>query len=737
MPVPTKSIHERPLPPIPSPSRDPLQRQLPLPSLPQPHRESSPSSRHPRPSRRSKFMLFRALNEPSLLASFLTTTSWSDFHALMNTGRDLRHAVWANNDCRDVILSHYLPGYAYAMEMGSMQQRSDIEVNFHLLSLLMISQKLPLHTYPMHTMQLLAMLSQGRNDIKLKKASVRLSSLTLTHSRFVLYLQSLVHSGSPSLGSDTDELDDSIASPRAMSLRSPQQPPVRELVFPAPLSTMGADPSSSDDALSVASDTSKRTASKRGIRRSGTIGRTLSNATSSGRAVSLSPPRGASGIAETIPRSKPAGLSSIFHKTRVPPPPPSSDPLALKLYSGSWRRTLPPHKRQSTAFPTVDEDGWLSAQESEPKPRQRRLGSVNFSSESELSSPSSMSRANTDSDGSPPPPPKPIGHRRAATIGTDAGPSSERSLSGDVPPPLAVPRGASAHDLSLATSRIRAPVLRVFVPCADLNDAAITQCEEQLIRGGLWEHLSDGDIVCNFGYVPPVQSEDGEGERQKWLMFNGYCLVPYIPPSAPPLENPLTLPSPFYFAHILPAFVDPVFIFALPQQTSPSPQRSPPGSSHGTHGQSRPSRLTIYEPRPDMKLVNASTRVPSPQSPAGFAMVRKYMWLARIPYVGPGSGTEAGMALGRGWHGEWVLEAEGTREGRQSLVEALSHGTVGPGLKKRDQWVVVREKSGGGKLWLKLQTANVDGYIDTLVHPPEPADRRPMHQLSTTSRTEL
>ncbi len=251
-------------------------------------------------------------------------------------------------------------------------------------------------------------------------------------------------------------------------------------------------------------------------------------------------------------------------------------------------------------------------------------------------------------------------------------------------------------------------MLRVFAPCAELDEAAITNCEDQLIRAGLWEHLSDGDIVCNFGYVPPVaspqSSDDGsaasssssaveEGNRQKWLMFNGYCLVPYIPPSPAPLESPLTLPSPFYFANILPAFMDPTFILALPQQTSPSPQRSRPGTSDG--------RLTIFEPRHDLKLVNISTRVPSPNSPSGFVMVRKYMWLARIPYVGPGSGTEAGVALGRGWQGEWVLEAEGTREGRQGLIEALSGGTVGPGLRKRGQWEVVREKSGGGRLWLR------------------------------------
>lgn len=552
------------------------------------------------------------------------------------------------------------------------------------------------------------MLAQGRDDIKLRKDSVRLSSLTLAHSRFVLYLQSLVHSASPSPSSDFEELDDVLASPR--SLRSPQQAAVRELVFPAPLSALSADPSTSNDALSTTSSTTSRTASRRRLTRSGTFESTLLDVPSGARAASLSPKRSSSAVAESIPRSKHARFSFIFHKPRVPPPPPSGDPFALKLYSGSWRRTISPHKRQSVAFAAVDEDGWSSAQEGELKMPHRRFGSVSFSSESELSSPSSISRTTPDSDASSPP-----GHRRAATsAGAEAGSSRSRpSQHGEnvtSPAPLAQagPRSTSAHDLFLATSRVRAPVLRVFAPCAELDEAAITNCEDQLIRAGLWEHLSDGDIVCNFGYVPPVaspqSSDDGsaasssssaaeEGNRQKWLMFNGYCLVPYIPPSPAPLESPLTLPSPFYFANILPAFMDPTFILALPQQTSPSPQRSRPGTSDG--------RLTIFEPRHDLKLVNISTRVPSPNSPSGFVMVRKYMWLARITYVGPGSGTEAGVALGRGWQGEWVLEAEGTREGRQGLIEALSGGTVGPGLRKRGQWEVVREKSGGGRLWLR------------------------------------
>ncbi|TFK92670.1 hypothetical protein K466DRAFT_595046 [Polyporus arcularius HHB13444] len=738
MPVATKT-RERPLPPIPV---SPPPASSPGPSSSSASRlarHSSPVPHIPRPTRHSRLMLFRALRDPRLLAAFLPFTSWQDFHALMNTSRDCRLGLWAIDECRAAILSNFVPAYSYALELAGLEQSSDVRLDFHQFALLMISQSVPLHTYPMQTMRVLTMLSQGRDDLKLQRGCMRLSSLTLAHSRFVLFLQSLVHSGSPSPSSDSDEFDDVLSSPRSMSLRSPQFQGVRELVFPAPLSALAADASSSDDALPTALDTPKPYGTRRILSRSGTV---RSGSSSAGRAASLSPPR--TTTTERVPRTK--RLTSMFHKSKVPLPPPSNDPLALRLYSGSWRRTLLPHKRQSVAFAAgADEDGWLSSpQEGELKMPHRRFASVSVSSESSLSSPASISRTNTDSEGSSPPP-RDRSHKRAATsIGTESGSSGARAQSGNATgASVAIPRGTSAHDLFLATSRIRAPLLRVFVPCAQLDEAAITACEDQLIRAGLWENLSDGDVVCNFGYVPPVssppESEDGsaptsgsaaedESDRQKWLMFNGYCLVPYIPPSPPPLESPLTLPSPFYFAHILPAFVDPVFVLALPQQQSPSPQMSRPGSRRGAGAgreQSRASRLTIYEPMHDMKLVNVATRVPSPQSPTGFAMVRKYMWLARIPYVGPGSGTEAGMALGRGWHGEWVLEAEGTREGKQSLVDALSNGTNGPGLRRRGQWEIVREKSGGGRLWLKLLVANVDMYIDTLVHPPEPADRIP------------
>ncbi|OSD06637.1 hypothetical protein PYCCODRAFT_955145 [Trametes coccinea BRFM310] len=705
---------ERPLPPIPGPSSSPD----PAPAHRQNVVHNTPRkyslTRVPRPSARSPRLLSRALRQPRVLAQLLRTSSWDDFHALTSTCRDLRHGLTRHAECRKVILSHYVPAYAYALELSDVEQTSDIDVDFHHLAMLMLSQYVPLHAYPMHAMAVLGALTRGSDDPHLHRTSARLASLTSAHSRFVLYLQSLVHSASSSPSSESEEYDDVADVPLRIGSRLPQSHGVRELVFPAPLSVLGTDTAERDDVLSTATPkpAGRRTSV---LSRSGTI----RSGISAQRAASLSPPRTPSiSAAETIPRSKGGGLSSMFGRSKVPLPPPSSDPLALKLYSGTWRRTM--SKARHSVY-AAEDDSWIGQ---ELKMPHRRFASVSLSSDSSLSSPPSISRTNTESEGSSGSSPPPAARsRRRASLALGGSPAT-----------LAVPRGTSAHDLFLATSRVRAPVLRVFVPCTDLDEAAITACEEQLVKGGLWEHLSDGDIVCNFGYVPPVPPSDaprplsgpdeghreGAGQRQKWLMFNGYCLVPYIPPSPPPLENPLTLPSPFYFANILPAFVDPIFILALPQDAAPSPRAYP-------RGQPQRQRQQQQRPEPDLQLVNVATRVPSPHSPTGSALVRKYMWLARIAYVGPGSATEAGLALGKGWWGEWVLEAEGTREGRQSLVDALEGATNGPGLRQRGQWQVVREKSGGGRLWLKLLVPNVDGYIDTLVHPPEPEDAPRRH----------
>ncbi|OBZ72481.1 hypothetical protein A0H81_07642 [Grifola frondosa] len=556
------------------------------------------------PTAASRRALGHMLKQPGVLSHLLDVVPWRDFYALTATCREFRHQTMLVQGCRNVVLAHLVPGYQVALNAADEQQHSDIFINLHDLTLLQLSQYFQLHMYPMHALSVLNTPAHSPEEAHLLNVTSKFVDLTSAHSRFVLLLQSLVHSASPTPSSSSSELEDHAESLAPSCYKPPQQSSVRELVFPAPLSYFGTSQTS------MTGDTPK-SAGRKGNRRAGSVG---------ARASSLSPQRNEiRPLAETIPHGKGRRLS-IFGGSKAPPPPPTADPFAFRSYAGAWRRsTMAPKSLRGLVAASEDDGGSIQS---------LRLPHLPFastsSSESSLSTPSS-SRSNTE-----------------------------------------------FTDSSFARSRDPQP----------LDEAAISACEEQLMQSQVWEHLSDGDIVCNLGYVPlrTEEEQDTQSEpapRQTWLMFNGYCLVPYIPPSAPPLEDPLTLPSPLYFTHILP----PVRI----------PVRTPPGC----------------------------------------AVVKKYVWIARVPYVGPGSVTEAGMALGRGWFGEWVLEAEGTPEGKQSLIDALNGSTNRPGFRQREQWQIVRDKSGGGRLWMRLLVPNVDGYVNTNMFVP----RSPRDRVDSPKRT--
>jgi hypothetical protein len=113
-----------------------------------------------------------------------------------------------------------------------------------------------------------------------------------------------------------------------------------------------------------------------------------------------------------------------------------------------------------------------------------------------------------------------------------------------------------------------------------------------------------------------------------------------------------------------------------------------------------------------MTLMHLSSQVRSPHSPGGVANVKKWVWIARVWRGGdtnfaqgynPQSNRsttalhELGLGIGIGWQGEWILEGEGTREGKQVLLDCLRGANAGKQL-----WELVREKSGGGKIWLRF-----------------------------------
>ncbi|KAH7908339.1 hypothetical protein BJ138DRAFT_1157913 [Hygrophoropsis aurantiaca] len=592
-----------------------------------------------------------ALRNPRILACLLRFTPWTDFYALVSTSADMRR-LWNIRELRDIILSCYVPSYRHALRQRDLHKFQDVDVTLHDLDLLLISQRIPLHQYPMHALGSLARISSDESEFD-ARTTHKLATLAHTHSRFVLLLQALVHSCQvpPPHEPDSPRYPVRFPSPPSASGSSPHG--LRELTFPAPLSYVpdGAEVSPLSAGTSRPSLNSRRLKSGKGHRdRIPRDASPLSFSEQPGGNVRLSAQSGLSAVhSGSIPGTSSTSPSktrklSIFSASKLPPPPPV-EPRALKYYNAGWRRSVIPGSLPGqsapfcrvSAFASEDDFTKLST-----RPHRRTASA-------ELSCASST----TSHTSSPP-------FTRRVTADTFVPPSPN-----------------SPHDLYTATSRLRAPVLRVFVPCNGLSAAAITACEEQLLAGGLWDHLSTGDIVCNFGYVPSTpESADSsssslEPERSSshktWLVFNGFALVPFVPPAPPPLTDPLGLPSPFYYAHLLPSHVHPHFAFA------------PPGAG-GT---------------PELTLVQTSGRVRSPHSPSGWALAKKYMWVAR---------ARVGMSiladddgLGEGWRGEWVLETEGTKEGRQTLIDCLTTGG-----NEEFVWELVRENSGSGRIWLKL-----------------------------------
>lgn len=122
-----------------------------------------------------------------------------------------------------------------------------------------------------------------------------------------------------------------------------------------------------------------------------------------------------------------------------------------------------------------------------------------------------------------------------------------------------------------------------------------------------------------------------------------------------------------------------------------------------------------------LALIKTTSLVPSVLSPTGYVKVKKFAWTARIVRVRAQLSTLAnpysknnpfgllGQAeysyaqsqlpheMGDGWLGEWVLEYEGTSEGREFLLAALEGKHLGSGM----AWEVRRERSGGGRIWMR------------------------------------
>ncbi len=634
------------------------------------------------------------------------------------------------------------------------------------MTVIVISQHTPLHSYPTRALSTLSSSIPATADAA---RSQKLVHLAQAHSRFVLLLQSLAHSSSlPPPLEPEPEVDPIMDDSPSNSLQGSQTVPslsrdrstisdgrskqssVKELTFPAPLSKPRPRDSdipppvpSKHDRHSTPQRPSPSTQNARSSRLERVSGQAESTAPSAFSAntkharllqsrQSHRAPRSSEHVrnaSTTSSTSQPRRRISIFGGNSVALPPPS-DPKDLKYYSTGWRRSLinasVSHnvKRAASAHAVSASEGWASDEEFGFQQPHRRFASSNFNS-----SDSSFSSA----------------HGSGLTSGGTSSPpfaQSER-YSSPSPPPAILSALTSPHDLILATSRVRAPVLRVYVPCSELSEgpeflepeyfyaasggSSIQKCEEQLVESGLWAHLSIGDVVCNLGYVPPAGSASGgeesageenpvpsreasqvrsrsrvdnkSKETRKWLIFNGSYLVPFCPPEDRlPIEDAISLPSPFYYDHI------------IPSGNAPRTRTSFNGSAGLRGGSLRMSLGHLPPPsggeEPQMQLISHVTSVPSPHSRGGYASVRKWAWTARVwrggvtlndaGVNGSSNGIGSATAMGIGWEGEWVLEGEGTSEGRQYLLDCLRGVVPAP-----REWEFVREKSGGGRIWLK------------------------------------
>ncbi|KIY69106.1 hypothetical protein CYLTODRAFT_421033 [Cylindrobasidium torrendii FP15055 ss-10] len=628
-----------------------------------------------------------ASHQPRSLSCLLSFLPWKDFMSLAQTCKSMQDLV-NNRTLKDVILSRYVESYGASLRLRSKQTDADtdIQVTLQDIDLFLISQHTPLHFYP--TRALVSLTAAQPSTSKPNREEYKLARLTQAHSRMVLLLQSLVHSAPcPPPTEAVPEIDpftlaSEIAQPSEYSLK--KNGSVRELTFPAPLSHK-PEPILNDGGEIPPPVPAK--SSPKSSRRSPSVSSHQQPASPSKTPPSAFPkPRSSvtGSPSKLVSRSK--SRLSIFNGKPVAPPPPS-EPKSLTAYSTNWRRSLAHasishnsrRRARGTAHPASASEGCGSDDDLGFTRPHRQFASESFN----ISDSSFTSLSGSASTGATTPP---------LLFAQDRGKSPS-------PPPPVNAFSSSPHGIDMAMSRVRAPILRVYVPCSDLTEVpdfldasylesmggsmSIQRCEEQLTESGLWAHLSTGDIVCNLGYVPPAlgeetgsdeqvsrirrQSRSAQQEVRKWLIFNGSFLVPFCPPEdLLPLDDPITLPSPFYYDHIVSSGTN----VRLTLQQLPTPHRG--------HA-------------PVTQLVHSVINVPSPHSRGGMASVKRWAWTARAKAAGISSG------MGIGWEGEWVFEGDGTIEGRQYLLDCIAGHVPGP-----HNCELVRDRSGRGRVWLRL-----------------------------------
>ena len=328
------------------------------------------------------------------------------------------------------------------------------------------------------------------------------------------------------------------------------------------------------------------------------------------------------------------------------------------------------------------------------------------------------------------------------------------------------------HALMTAVETNFAPILRVYVPCTELDADVLHRCEGQLIRARVWGSLNVGDIVVNLGYVPLSKGHEQRQSPQNiddpvWLIYNGSNLVPFNPRRSPPPlspDNPRMwnsldcIPCPSYYLHIIGKAtpgppevgynmsIDPLHRIVLPtSRPTVSPWRRRAAATVPNSGVD--GRIPWLEEGVGSRKLNTigAERVDGPQVPlvsqkpssslgeeegkdeefnlielkrdvlrsrvlGPVRVVNRFVWIARFEVyyqerqsmvlekngedLSSGGGRRGRTESGKGWVGEWIVEADGTPEGKKLLLGALEG-------KESFLWKVLLDRCTPGVIWLK------------------------------------
>lgn len=121
----------------------PIEKSIPRVSTPTNSRHSLLIGKTPSRSLLSSFASRRALgtvlNQPRILRTLLECMPWADFHALTSTCRQFRQQLLTQGNSWELILSHFVPGYALCLQGKDPELFREVDTDMGDLSLLSAS----------------------------------------------------------------------------------------------------------------------------------------------------------------------------------------------------------------------------------------------------------------------------------------------------------------------------------------------------------------------------------------------------------------------------------------------------------------------------------------------------------------------------------------------------------------------------------------------------------------------